>query len=185
MFTPIIKRDKDKSTGDYADKYPPTFKAKLPYNTAEDKFGFDSYDMDNNEINFNEYVSNLKGGRAQFIIQLNGIWFSAGMFGCSWRVVSGKFQQLNTAKLAFVLDSEDDVEEEDEEDIDIDYERNDSKGQDHIVSVSNNDEKPLVEEEEDDEEESESHKSPEEASSVVDEEPVKKKVAVKKAVKKA
>jgi len=185
MFTPIIKRDKDKTTGDYADKYPPTFKAKLPYNTAEDKFGFDSYDMDNNEIDFNEYVSNLKGGRAQFIIQLNGIWFSAGMFGCSWRVVSGKFQQLNTAKLAFVLDSEDDVEEEDEEDIEIDYDVNVSKVQQPIVTVSNDTEKSLtIEEDEDEDDESESHKSPEETDTVVEEEPVKKKPAVKKAVKK-
>jgi len=34
--------------------------------------------LDNNDIDFAEYVGNLKGGRAQFIIQLNGIWFSAG-----------------------------------------------------------------------------------------------------------
>jgi len=129
-------------------------------------------------------VSNLKGGRAQFIIQLNGIWFSAGMFGCSWRVVSGKFQQLNTAKLAFVLDSEDDVEEEDEEDIDIDYDDNISKVQQNIVSVSNDGEKPIVVEEDyDEDEESETHKSPEKTPT--DEEPVKKKPAVKKAVKKA
>jgi hypothetical protein len=122
MFSRIIKRDKDKDTGDYADKYPPTFKAKFPYDTREDKFDFDSYDMDNNEINFKDYVSNLKGGRAQFIIQLNGIWFSAGMFGCSWKVVSGKFQQLNMTKITFVQDSDDDVvnDEEDDEDIYVD-----------------------------------------------------------------
>lgn len=123
MFTPIVKHDKDKVTGDYANKYPPTFKAKIPYNSLENKFEFDCYDMDNNEINFHDILSNLKGGKAQFIIQLNGIWFSAGMFGCSWKIVSSKFQQVNTSKLTFVVDSDDDMnngEGDDEDDISVD-----------------------------------------------------------------
>lgn len=124
MFTPIVKHDKDKQTGEYANKYPPTFKAKIPFNSLENKFEFDCYDMDNNEINFNDILTNLKGGKAQFIIQLNGIWFSAGMFGCSWKIVSSKFQQINTSKLSFVADSDDEmnngVDEDDEDDISVD-----------------------------------------------------------------
>jgi len=124
MFTPIVKHDKDKQTGEYANKYPPTFKAKIPFNSLENKFEFDCYDMDNNEINFNDILTNLKGGKAQFIIQLNGIWFSAGMFGCSWKIVSSKFQQINTSKLTFVADSDDEmnngVDEDDEDDISVD-----------------------------------------------------------------
>jgi len=105
-----------------ANKYPPTFKAKIPYNSLENKFEFDCYDMDNNEINFNDILTNLKGGKAQFIIQLNGIWFSAGMFGCSWKIVSSKFQQINTSKLTFVADSDDEMNngEDDEDDISVD-----------------------------------------------------------------
>jgi hypothetical protein len=123
MFSRIIRRDKDKETGMFADKYPPTFKAKIPYDSSEDKFDFDSYDMDNNEIDFKDYVSNLKGGKAQFIIQLNGIWFSAGMFGCSWKIVSAKFQKVNSSKITFVKDSDDDnVDEDDEDDIEVDTE---------------------------------------------------------------
>ena len=123
MFSRIIRRDKDKETGMFADKYPPTFKAKIPYDSSEDKFDFDSYDMDNNEIDFKDYVSNLKGGKAQFIIQLNGIWFSAGMFGCSWKIVSGKFQKVNSSKITFVKDSDDDnVDDEDDDDIEVDAE---------------------------------------------------------------
>lgn len=123
MFTPIVKHDKDKQTGEYANKYPPTFKAKIPYNSLENKFEFDCYDMDNNEINFNDILTNLKGGKAQFIIQLNGIWFSAGMFGCSWKIVSSKFQQINTSKLTFVADSDDEMnnaEDDEEDDISVD-----------------------------------------------------------------
>lgn len=119
MFTPIVKHDKDKLTGEYANKYPPTFKAKIPYNSFENKFEFDCYDMDNNETNFNDILANLKGGKAQFIIQLSGIWFSAGMFGCSWKIVSAKFQQINTSKITFVADSDDDNDKDDEDEDDI------------------------------------------------------------------
>jgi len=146
MFTPIVKHDKDKQTGEYANKYPPTFKAKIPYNSLENKFEFDCYDMDNNEINFNDILTNLKGGKAQFIIQLNGIWFSAGMFGCSWKIVSSKFQQINTSKLSFVADSDDELNngegDDDEDDISVDN--------DVIAKISQKqsvvaDKKPLVE----------------------------------------
>jgi hypothetical protein len=122
MFTPIVKHDKDKLTGEYANKYPPTFKAKIPYNSHENKFEFDCYDMDGNDTNFHDILANLKGGKAMFIIQLSGIWFSAGMFGCSWKIVSAKFQQLNTSKITFVADSDDDNanDDEDEDDISVD-----------------------------------------------------------------
>ena len=124
MFTPIVKHDKDKVTGEYANKYPPTFKAKIPFNSLENKFEFDCYDMDNNETNFHDILANLKGGKAQFIIQLSGIWFSAGMFGCSWKIVSAKFQQINTSKITFVADSDDEMnngeEDEDDDDISVD-----------------------------------------------------------------
>ena len=124
MFTPIVKHDKDKVTGEIANKYPPTFKAKIPYNSSENKFEFDCYDMDNNEINFNDIVANLKGGKAQFIIQLSGIWFSAGIFGCSWKIVSAKFQQINMSKITFVADSDDEMntanDEDDDDDISVD-----------------------------------------------------------------
>jgi hypothetical protein len=122
MFTPIVKHDKDKLTGEYANKYPPTFKAKIPYNSHENKFEFDCYDMDGNDSNFHDILANLKGGKAMFIIQLSGIWFSAGMFGCSWKIVSARFQQLNTSKITFVADSDDDNanDDEDEDDISVD-----------------------------------------------------------------
>jgi hypothetical protein len=168
MFSPIVRRDKDKETGMFADKYPPTFKAKLPYDSAEDKFEFDCYDMDNNEIDFKDYVANLKGGKAQFIIQLNGLWFSAGMFGCSWKIISAKFQKINTSKITFVKDSDEEnvADDEDDEDIDVDTEVIAKT----IVSDSVKDNKkikqvvasPAKEEEEDDEEEDDEEEEDEE-----------------------
>ena len=174
MFSNIIKHDKDKETGEVVNKYPPTFKAKIPYNPLESKFEFDSYDMDNKEVDFTEYVSNLKGGRAQFIIQLNGIWFSAGMFGCSWKIVSGKFQQSNASKPTFIPDSDDDVEEdeEDEEDIEVDTDAIKAKTEE-------------TKEEEEDEEEDEEEGGEEEGEAVAEEEDEEEEPEPPKPVKKA
>jgi hypothetical protein len=170
MFTPIVKHDKDKVTGEYANKYPPTFKAKIPYNSLENKFEFDCYDMDNNETNFNDILLNLKGGKAQFIIQLSGIWFSAGMFGCSWKIVSAKFQQINTSKLTFVQDSDDDNtgEGDDDDDISVDNDviakisqpkktlvEKEKVVPSVVVSKPVHVQKPIPQEEEDEEEEDE------------------------------
>ena len=193
MFSPIVRRDKDKETGMFADKYPPNFKAKLPYDSVEDKFEFDAYDMDNNEIDFKDYVANLKGGKAQFIIQLNGLWFSAGMFGCSWKIISAKFQKINTSKITFVKDSDEENAEdddEDDEDIDIDTEviskviatvvpEKDNKKIQQVV--------PTLVEEEDEEEEEEDEKEEKEEDDDDEEEPEPEPEPepVKKAVKKA
>ena len=194
MFSPIVRRDKDKETGMFADKYPPNFKAKLPYDSVEDKFEFDAYDMDNNEIDFKDYVANLKGGKAQFIIQLNGLWFSAGMFGCSWKIISAKFQKINTSKITFVKDSDEenaeDDDDEDDEDIDIDTEviskviatvvpEKDNKKIQQVVPT-------LVEEEEEEEEEEDEKEEKEEDDDDEEEpEPEPEPEPVKKAVKKA
>ena len=194
MFSPIVRRDKDKETGMFADKYPPNFKAKLPYDSVEDKFEFDAYDMDNNEIDFKDYVANLKGGKAQFIIQLNGLWFSAGMFGCSWKIISAKFQKINTSKITFVKDSDEENAEdddEDDEDIDIDTEviskviatvvpEKDNKKIQQVV--------PTLVEEEDEEEDEEEEEEEDEKGDDEDEEepePEPEPEPVKKAVKKA
>ena len=203
MFSHIIKHDKDKETGEIANKYPPTFKAKIPYNPLESKFEFDAYDMDNNDIKFAEYVGNLKGGRAQFIIQLNGIWFSVGMFGCSWKIVSGKFQQSNASKPTFIPDSDDDVveeDEEDEEDIEVDTDAIKAKAEETKAEETKEDEdededddgEEAEEEEAEEEEEEEAEEAVEavEEEEVVEEEPEPeppkpvKKALVKKAAKK-
>ena len=195
MFSPIVRRDKDKETGMFADKYPPTFKAKLPYDSAEDKFEFDCYDMDNNEIDFKDYVANLKGGKAQFIIQLNGLWFSAGMFGCSWKIISAKFQKVNTSKITFVKDSDEEnvADDEDDEDIDVDTEviaktivsdsvKDNKKIQQVVASPAKEeeDEEEEDEEEENDEEEEEDEKEEEQPEPEPEPEPEPVKKAVKK-----
>ena len=120
MFSQMIKIDKDPKTGKPVGKYPPTLKVKVPYDCVNDKFKFDSYDMENNEIEFTNIISKLKGGRTQLIIELTGIWMAGGKYGCTWKIISGKFQLSQSNKMTFIEDSDtekkDDDEEEEEED---------------------------------------------------------------------
>jgi hypothetical protein len=120
MFSPMIKIDKDKKTGKVVGKYPPTFKAKIPYDGENDKFTFDALDMENNEIDFKEVLPKLKGGKTQLIIEMASIWIAGGKYGLTWKVVSGKFQPSMTNKMVFLEDSDTEkaVKEEDEEDED-------------------------------------------------------------------
>jgi hypothetical protein len=118
MFSQMIKVDKDPKTGKPVGKYPPTLKVKVPYDGLNDKFKFDCYDMENNEIEFTNVISKLKGGRTQLIIELTGIWMAGGKYGCTWKIVSSKFQLSQSNKMAFIEDSDTekkDAEEEEEE----------------------------------------------------------------------
>lgn len=120
LFTPIIKVDKDKETGKFVGKYPATFKVKLPYDVKNDKFTFDSFNMENEEVEFSDIMNKLKGGKIQGIVQLTGIWFAGGKYGCSWKLNSAKFQLYQSYKMEFIEDSDtekitNDEEEEDDE----------------------------------------------------------------------
>lgn len=178
LFTPIIKIDKDPNTGKPVGKYPPTFKAKLPYDNKTNSFMFDTFDMDNTEIDFQSIMEKLKGAKAQFIIQLTAIWFAGGKYGCSWKVISAKFKLYQNTKITFVEDSDneniaaDDDEEEDDDVVDSEALKNLS-----ITHVS----PPL--EEDDDDDEDEEIVSEEEEEPEPEPEPVK--VPAKKPVKKS
>ena len=120
MFSPMIKIDKDKKTGKVIGKYPPTFRAKIPYDGENDKFTFDALDMENNEIDFKEVLPKLKGGKTQLIIEIASIWIAGGKYGLTWKVVSAKFQPSTMNKMVFLEDSDTEKavkeEEENEED---------------------------------------------------------------------
>jgi hypothetical protein len=124
MFSPMIKIDKDPKTGKVVGKYPPTLRVKIPYDGVNDKFNFDSFDMENNETVFTDIINKLKGGRTQLIVELTGIWIAGGKFGCTWKVVSAKFQLSQNNKPKFIEDSDtekadNDEEEDEEEEVDV------------------------------------------------------------------
>lgn len=106
LFSPLIKIDKDPNTGKPVGKYPPTFTAKLPYDYKTNSFNLDAYDMENNELSFQEIMNKLKGAKTQMIVQMTGIWIAGGMFGCSWKVISAKFQLHQNSKITFIEDSD-------------------------------------------------------------------------------
>ena len=194
LFSPIIKVDKDKETGKVVGKYPPTFKAKLPYDNKTNNFSFDSYDMENNELDFAGIMNKLKGAKTQLIVQLTGIWFAGGKYGCSWKIISAKFQLHQNSKITWIEDSDTEnvvADEEDDDVIDSEALRNLPSAKNTVVEEEEEEEEEDDEDDEEEEEEepSESH-VPETKSTkkvvapvVVEEPPKPTKKPVKKAAK--
>ena len=118
MFSPIVKVDKDKQTGKVVGKYPPTIRFKLPFNTETNKFNFDSFSMDGSPLDLVDYITRLKAGKAQLIVELNSLWFAAGKFGCTWKLITGKFQCSVSNTISFIEDSDTEKAKEDEEEED-------------------------------------------------------------------
>jgi hypothetical protein len=167
LFSPIVRVDKDPTTGKPVGKYPPTFKAKLPYDNKSNTFAFDSYDMDNNELDFNEIMTKLKGAKAQLIVQLSGIWFAGGKYGCSWKIVSAKFQLHQNSKITFIVDSDtEDVVNEDEDEDDV--------VNSETLSNLNNTPVPIEEDDDEEEEEEEEEEAPTPEPSPPPKKPTKK-----------
>jgi len=116
LFSSNLQFDKDKETKKILNRYPPTFRVKVPSvseikddGTVETVFKFDCADMDNTELEFESIMSKLKGGKSQLIVQLMGLWFAGGKYGCTWKMLSGRFQVQKSVKYAYVEDSDDDT----------------------------------------------------------------------------
>ena len=78
--------------------------------------------MNGEVLDLNNILTKLKGGRAQLIVELNSIWFAGGKFGCTWKLIIGKFQRSIINDVAFIEDSdtekiEEAKEEEDDEEL--------------------------------------------------------------------
>lgn len=118
LFSSNIQLDKDKETKKVLNRYPATFRVKVPSTseidddgTVHTTFKFDSSDMQNNEIQFGEIIDKIKGSKAQLIVNLMGLWFAGGKYGCTWKVMSGRFQVAQSAKYNYVEDSDDELPE--------------------------------------------------------------------------
>ena len=170
LFSLTIKTDKDPKTGKVVGKYPPTMRVKIPYDNATDKFNFDTFDMENTEIDFHTILNKLKGGKTQLIIELTGIWLAGGKYGCTWKVVSGKFQLSQNNRPKFIEDSDtekvNDEEEEEDEDVPVSADMAD-------VKISNSDDDTP-----------ENHEEEEHKEEVKEEEPTTKTARGKKTTKK-
>jgi hypothetical protein len=186
LFSPMIKIDKDPNTGKPVGKYPPTFKAKIPYDNSNNTFTFDSYDMENNELNFSDIMNKLKGAKTQLIIQLNGIWFAGGKYGCSWKIISAKFQLHQNSKITWIEDSDTEnvvADEEEEDDDVVDTEVLKNLPNTTVVDDDDEDEEEELEEEEDDDIPQPEPEPPKPVKKVEEETPKPVKKPVKKTAK--
>lgn len=154
LYSTMVKFAKDKNTGEITDKYPPTFKLKLPmYNGV---FACEAYDTKRNVLDIHELIrsNSLKGAKVTAIIQCVGIWVVGTKFGCSWKVLQMRVSMPQALKgYAFKDLEEDKVDESDiESDDDIDESNavvNQATNELSTLTVENDADDDLIESSED------------------------------------
>jgi Protein of unknown function (DUF2738) len=130
LFTPILKYPKDQASGEPDMSRAPTLRVTMPF--WEGKFNFELYDMEqtpiftpamSDEVNVESLVP--KGAHVAAVLSCGGIWFAAGKFGVTWKLVQaivrrplrisgGCFVQLsNTDRQAAAAASKREVEDAD------------------------------------------------------------------------
>ena len=112
LFNPMVKKSKDKETGEYDGKYPDTLRLKLPF--RDGKPGFEMFNLDSGDKIEDKEPSELfvKGARVQAIIRCGGIWIVGGKFGCTWTVEKIRVDAPEGASkgYSFIDDDSDDEE---------------------------------------------------------------------------
>jgi hypothetical protein len=82
LYTPLIKFPKDKATGEFTNKYPPTFKVNVPF---KETYECEAYNNARERINLDN--TDTKGSKIACILQCMGVWVAGGKFGVSWKVL--------------------------------------------------------------------------------------------------
>ena len=105
LYTKAIREAME--NGEPTDKYPPTFKSKIPYQNG--KFKVTCYNVQREEIT-DEFKSILtKGQSVRGLVKLQGIWFAGGKFGSTWELVQLKLTpKKNIAVYSFRDDDDED-----------------------------------------------------------------------------
>lgn len=155
LYTPMVKYAKDKTTGEITDKYPPTFKLKIPF--VNGSFQCEVYDNKRKSVDLKELIDTgaFKGAKVTAIIQCLGIWVAGGKYGCSWKVLQMRVTPPQTIKGYAFKDIEDD--KVDDSDIDDDESVNGNEVVGHAtqdiqsltVNGGSDDEEELIESSED------------------------------------
>ena len=111
LYTPQIIVAKD-------DKYPSTFKFKLPMKNG--KLGCDVYDKNMDLVDLlSTDLTKTKGAKCKAIMQCTGIWLAGSKFGMSWKCVQLQIsQQENFGQYSFKNIPDDDIAGEDIEEVD-------------------------------------------------------------------
>lgn len=190
LYSSNLRFDMNKETGEILNRYPPTFRTKIPYNNETDQFNFDCFDFDGHELDFKSIKDKLKGAKCRVLIQMVGIWIAGGRYGCTWKVINGGFQLKQTARYVPVEDSDEEdvpvkkIVEEEDEDLEDDL----AAATEHLTvtkpaPVSSTVIAESEEEEEEEEEQVEEEEEEEEREPTPPPPPPKKKVVAKKTLK--
>lgn len=107
LYTPIVKRSRDKETGEYDGKYPASIRVKLPFWDGKKSYEILSFKEDTPlDVEQEEVFS--KGSKVQAIIKCGGVWIVNGKFGCTWSVEKVRVESNPTVKnYSFVEDDSD------------------------------------------------------------------------------
>ena len=93
LYSPTLKFSRDKETGEINEQYPPKLKVKVP--CWEGEWQCEVYNhTDQNKVEGD--LSKIVTGRmeARAIIQCTGLWFAAGKFGASWKLLMLEYKSL-------------------------------------------------------------------------------------------
>jgi hypothetical protein len=155
LFTRSIRIPTDRETGEVIDKWPATYRLKMPKDN-KGQFRCVAYDENTkDEVPLEGMIPKMKGAKVTAIATCGGIWVAGGKFGCSW-----KAQQLmikaNTgiSKFAFRDILEDKIgDSRNVDSADAEAEDDDEEVVAEVNEVETSDDEAVVEEEESEEDE--------------------------------
>ena len=154
LFTRSIRIPTDRETGEVIDKWPATYRLKMPKDN-KGQFRCVAYDENTkDEVSLEGMIPKMKGAKVTAIATCGGIWVAGGKFGCSW-----KAQQLmikaNTgiSKFAFRDILEDKIgDSRNVDSADAEADDDDEEVVAEVNEVETSDDEAVVEEEESEEE---------------------------------
>jgi hypothetical protein len=139
LYAPVLKKSKNKETGEPDGKYPDTFKAKLMYDNETSEFRCSLFDMSTREeITTPPDMYLSKGTTIKAIVRCNGVWFAGGRFGPSFRLEQAKVQAPSGRLTGYAFDDDDDEENLDDAQEEVVH----SDGEDENDDASDNGDAP-------------------------------------------
>lgn len=154
LFTRSIRIPTDRETGEVIDKWPATYRLKMPKDN-KGQFRCIAYDENTkDEVSLDSMIPKMKGSKVTAIATCGGIWVAGGKFGCSW-----KANQLmilpNTgiSKFAFRDILEDKIGDSRKEEAAAEDDDDDEDVVAEVNEVETSDDEAVVEEEESEEDE--------------------------------
>ena len=110
MYTPILKKSRDKETGELDGKYPTTMKLKLPFwDGKKGKLYYGKFYRRKKVLEIPQEEAFTKNAKIQAIIKCGGIWIVNGKFGCTWSVVKVRVEENKSISNYSFVDDDDDL----------------------------------------------------------------------------